>query len=74
MKSLFNDVAVTRDEIVDTPETTSIHPKNKANYWLIAVILLEIACLLLLVVIIVKFCMKHGLTIPCFLFYWYRYD
>ena len=46
------------------PETTSINSNDKTNYWLIAVVFLTIACLLLSVVIIFKYYMKHRLTIP----------
>ena len=68
MKSIFDDLVVTCDEIINTPETISISLSGGINYWLIAVVLLAIACLLLLVVV-VKFNIKHGLTIPCSLSY-----
>ena len=32
MKILVNDLVVTRDEIVDVPETTLINPNDKTNY------------------------------------------
>ena len=51
-------VVVTCDEIIHTPENISINPNDKANYWLIAVVLLAIACLLCLVIIVVKYCIK----------------
>lgn len=51
IKSLFDDLGVICDEIVDTPESASINSNDGMNYWLIAVIPLSIACLLLLVVI-----------------------
>ena len=60
MKSLFDDLAVTSDEIVDAAETAPINPSNGTNYWLIAVVLLALACLLLLVTIGVNYYMKRG--------------
>ena len=48
MKSIVDGLGAICDETVDIPETTSISPKGKENYWLIAVFLLAIACLLLL--------------------------
>ena len=58
MKSLADDLVVTRNEIVDTPETTSISPSDKINCWLISVVLLAIVCLLLLEVIVVMYCWR----------------
>ena len=50
--------------IVGMPETTSVDPIDKKNYFLIVVALLVTVCLLLLVVVLVKYYMKHGLIIP----------
>ena len=58
---------ITCDETVDMAEATLINPDGKTNYWLIVVVLLAITCFLLLVVIVDKYCMKRGLTIPCLL-------
>ena len=44
---------VTYGDILDIPK---INPSDKKNYWLIAVVLLSIACWPLLVVIAVKYC------------------
>ena len=44
------------------------NPNDKTNYWHNAVVLLAIVRLLLLVVTVVKYYMKGGLTIPCLLF------
>ena len=43
------------NETVDTPETKSINYSDRTNYWLIATVLLAIACFLLLVVTVVKY-------------------
>ena len=59
MKSLADDVVVTCDEIVKTPETRSIKPNDKTSYCFIAEVSLAITCLLLLVAIVVKFSMKR---------------
>ena len=64
MKSLVDDLVVMCDEIVDETQSSIINPINGINYCLIAVVLLVTGCLLLLVVIVVKHCMKRGLTIP----------
>ena len=69
MKSLVDDLVVACDKIEDTPESTVINPSNRINYWLIVVVLLPITYLALLVVMIVKYFMKHGLIIPCLLPY-----
>ena len=58
MKSLADDVVVTYDEIVDTPKSAVINPSDGINYWLIAVILLAMGCLLFLVFIVVKYYMR----------------
>lgn len=58
MKSLVDDLVVTCGEIVDMPETTSVNPTDKINYWFIGAALLVLACLLLLVVIFVKYYVK----------------
>ena len=63
IKSFIDDATVTCDEIVDTAESVVINPGDGINYWLIDVIPLTIACLLLLMTIIVKYCMKRELTI-----------
>ena len=67
MKSLVGDLVVTCGKIEDTPESTQIHPSDGKNYGIIAVVLLPIACLLLFVAIVVKYCMKRRLIIPCLL-------
>ena len=72
MKNLVNDLVTACYKIQDTTETTSINPNKKENYWLIAVAISAIACLLLSVVIIVKYYMKLGLKIPCLFSYQYR--
>ena len=56
MKSLVDDLVVTCDRIADTPKSAVINPSDGINYWLIAVVLLSVACLLLLVVIVVNYC------------------
>ena len=60
------------EEIVDTPNSIVVNPSNVINYWLIAVVLLTITCLLLLVAIFVQYYLKYGLTIPWLLSCWYR--
>ena len=55
MKSLADVLVVTCDEIVDTPDITSINSNYRTNYWLIATVLLTITCLLLLAVIVIKY-------------------
>ena len=67
MKSLADDLVVTCDEILDTPDTTSINSNDKTNYWLIATVLLAVTWLLLLAVIVVKYHVKDELTILCLL-------
>ena len=68
MKSLADDLVVTCDEILDTPDTTSINSNDKTNYWLIASVLLAVTWLLLLLaVIVVKYHVKDELTILCLL-------
>ena len=68
MKSLADDLVVTYDEILDTPDTTSINSNDKTNYWLIASVLLAVTWLLLLLaVIVVKYHVKDELTILCLL-------
>lgn len=54
MKSLVNDLVVTCDEIVDTPESASINPNDEISYRLVAVLLLPIECLRMFVTTIVK--------------------
>ena len=58
MKKFVDDLAVTFDEIVGTPDTTTINPNEKTPYWLMAV-----SFVLLLMVYLVKYCMKVGLTV-----------
>ena len=60
MKSLVDDTVVTCHWIVDTLGTTSINPNEKTNYWPIGVVLLKVLCSLLLVLIVVKYGIKHG--------------
>ena len=60
---------LTCDEIVNTSETTSVRLENKINYWLHYVVLLATACLLLLIITVVQYCMKRGLIVPYLLFY-----
>ena len=67
MKILVGDLIVICDEIKDTPESAPTNFRNRIIYWLIPAILLEIACLLLLVIIVVKYHIKCGLKFPCFL-------
>ena len=69
MKSFADDLVVTCDEILDTPDTTSINPNDKTNYWLITTVLLAVTWLLLLAVIVVKYHVKDELTILCLLSY-----
>ena len=70
IKSLADDLVVTCDEILDTPDTTSINSNDKTNYWLIASVLLAVTWLLLLLaVIVVKYHVKDELTILCLLSY-----
>ena len=38
----MDDIVLTYDNNVDIPETISINPNDKTNYWLIAVFLLSI--------------------------------
>ena len=64
MKSLFDNLAARLDKIVGTPDTATIYPNDKTHYWLMAVVLLAMACLLLLMVYFVEYCMKLGLKIP----------
>ena len=64
IKSHVYDLIVAWDEIEGIAESALINPSNEINYWLIAVVLLTIACLLLLVAIFVKYYMKSILTIP----------
>ena len=58
MKKFVDDLAVTFDEILGTPDTTAINPNEKTPYWLMVV-----SFVLLLMVYFVKYCMKVGLTI-----------
>ena len=58
MKSIVDDLVVTCDEIVVTPETALIKSNDKTVYWLtivvFAVVLLAIVNSVLLVVIVIK--------------------
>ena len=42
MQCLVDDMVVFYDNNVDIPETISINPNDKTNYWPIAVVLLSI--------------------------------
>ena len=57
------------DETEHIPESASINSSNGTDYLLISVILLAIACLLLLVIMVVKYYMERGLAISCSLSY-----
>ena len=67
MKSLANDLVVTYNGIVYTPESALIDPGDGMNHSLIAVVLLSIACLLMFVAIIIKYYRKQGFKIVCLL-------
>ena len=69
MKIVVDDLIATCDEVEDTPKIRPINPSDGINYWLIVVVLVAIARLLFLVVIVVNYCIKRGLTIPCLLLY-----
>ena len=62
MKTFVDDIVVPFDELVDTLVTALIVPNDITNYWLLSVVPLAIACLILLVIIIVKYCTKYRLT------------
>lgn len=62
MKSLVYGQVITLDE--NTPESASISPSNRINYWPIVVALLAVAYLLLLIARVVRYYLKCGLTIP----------
>ena len=68
-KSLIDDLVVLCDEILDTPNIVSVNSTKKTNHLLLGVALLATLCLKLLVVITVKYYIKHGLAIPCLLSY-----
>lgn len=51
-KSFVDDVVVTWDETEETSESAAINPGNRTDYWLVAITLLVIACLLLLMAIV----------------------
>ena len=70
MKSLVYGQVITRDE--NTPESASISPSNRINYWPIAVALLAVACLLLPMARVVRYYLKCVLTIPFLLSSKYR--
>lgn len=60
------DDLVVKCDIVDMPVTTSINSNGKTNSGFIAIALLATTCLLLLIVI-TKYYLKCGLTVPCLL-------
>lgn len=60
MKSLVDEIVVT---IVEIAVTALIVPNGKINYWLV---LLATACLPLLVIINIKYCMKRILAIHAY--------
>ena len=72
VKSLVDDLVVTCDQFENIPESAVINPSNGINYWLLAVVLLAITCILLLVVKIVKYYMKPELTISYLLLSWHE--
>ena len=43
MKNLVHDLAITYDEIEDSPENVSINPSDGINYWLTDVVLVSMA-------------------------------
>ena len=53
MKSIADDLVVTCDEIVDTPESVPSNLSDGIGYWLIAVVLVSIACSLMFVATVV---------------------
>ena len=65
----IDDLVVTFDEIKYTLKSESTNRSGRKNYLLIAVVLLAIAFLLLLVAIVIKHFMRHGLKIPCLISY-----
>lgn len=69
MKILAYDPVVTCIEIMDTTETASIDSNHNPNCWVIAVVHLAITCLLLLLVITVKYHIKRELAVPCLISY-----
>ena len=69
MKSLVDALVVTCYDIKDTQKSTPVNLSHGTNYWLIAVVLLAIACLLLLVVMVFKCYMNRG----SIFFYWLSY-
>ena len=46
VKSLVDNLVVTCDEFENTPENSVINPSNGINYWLLAVVILAITCIL----------------------------
>ena len=64
MNSLADNLVVTCHAIVDISKSAPINPSDEISCWLIAASLV-----LLLVIIVFKYCMKHRLTIPCLLSY-----
>ena len=69
MKIVVDDLVPTCHEVEDTPKIPPINPSDGIKYWLIAVVLVAIVRLLFLVFIVVNYCLKDGLTIPCLLLY-----
>ena len=66
-ESLVHDLVVAFDETEDAPKSVVINSSTGTIYRLITVILLAISCLLLLVVVIFKYCMKRELEIQILL-------
>ena len=64
-----DDLVVICDGIGDTLESIVINPSHGMGYWLIAVVLSAITCLLFLVANVVTDIMKLGLAILCLLSY-----
>ena len=69
MKCHLEDLVATCDETVNVPDPKLINPNGKTNYLSLVLVLFAIATLLYLVVTVVNYYMKHGLTIPCLLLY-----
>lgn len=65
MKSFIDNLVVARDKIEDTPKNVAISHSGVVNNWLISVVFLSIVYLLLLVAIVVRYYIKHGLAILC---------
>lgn len=61
MKGFTDNLVVTREKIEDTPKSVVISDSGVVNDRLIIVVYLSIAYLLLLLAIVVKYHIKHGL-------------